>query len=193
MGCLIFCGVDCKKQPSTHYVLESFKQWSLFQKGSYWIYYNETTNSIDSTYIDHNPDIWYTPGVPANYEIINLGLSNSFINSYSIMAGDQDNSFLRIGLSYPDIDPEVLSKWVTDRISDKISTYCNLINVYPTISINGNNFTNVLQTRDSNYFDDGTKSIKTYFFAKNIGLIKLDKKIGKTDTIWSLLRWHAVQ
>ena len=188
---LLLC--NCKKEPSVYYVQDSFKEWTVFQKGSYWVFLNENNKSFDSNFINENPSITYIPSTPPQEEIIGINLNSNFIEDYSIRAGAQNISFLRISLYAPDIDPIALSTWVTNGTSNQASNYCWLVKVHSTLLINGNTFNNVIQMRDSNNLYDGTKSIKNYYYVKNVGLVKLERKLNEADTIWSLVRWQVLQ
>ena len=49
---------SCKKKQAvvTDYIPSELKEYALFQPGSFWIYKNENTGKIDSTYISKKPE-----------------------------------------------------------------------------------------------------------------------------------------
>ena len=182
----------CTKEHIT-YVDDSFKLWTYFKNGTYWIYINEKTNTYDTNYIIGDASITYNPDTPPQYEYIHLNLTSNFIKSYVIYV-EHHESMLKIGLNGPLwANGDVLSSSVIAGTSDSISRECRLINVHDTMMINGTLFANVIQTRDSTV-DNGNTVVADFYFVKNFGLVRFDATIENPDFLtidtyaWSLLK-----
>jgi hypothetical protein len=187
---LCFLLISCKKQtPTVYYINDSFKKWTLFQKGSFWIFYNEQSNNIDSIYISETPTSWYSPAEPIAIQYILIKLSNSFLIQYLISSGPNDPV-----LSVEDIystDRNVFCYAQIVGSSIYASPTCKLVEKLDKYVINNNMFFNVIHTRDSNF----VKPIitKDYYFVQNIGMVQYSIKTTSSDSTWSILRWHIVQ
>jgi hypothetical protein len=185
--------LSCNKSSTlTIYVADSFKPWSLFQAGSYWVYLDEKKHMTDSTYVDIPPVSWFTPPQPVSvqYEAISYKFSNSFLTVAEIGADNESES----GLGYNDFisGGSVLNLYVINQVSNFVSSTCKVIERLDTVTINNHLFTNVIHTRDTNYFLK-FRWIKDYYLAKNIGLLKFKIKTPTIDSTWSILRWHVIQ
>jgi len=177
---------SCKKKDENYYIQDSFKEWTLYKQGSYWIYLNEGKGKLDSTFISQAPDdfLSHSNEDNHNYEIITYVVDH--IGQFGIRAYT-NNSELFLKDLYTD-GATSLSYMVTAALSDHVTTNCGVINRYDALIVNNNKFTNVIHTRDSSYY-----SIKDYYYAMKIGLIKYSLKTTSIDSTWSLIRWHVVQ
>jgi len=182
---LIDC--DCTKNKDVYYINNSIKPWSLFKKGSYWIFYHENTQSFDSNYISTEENVLIQPDSPPQYENIYIHITSDFFDYYRIFR-NCDDSYLELS------GRKVLSASVIEGTSSVISTECRLINVFGILTINGINFKNVIQTQYTSIHNNDT-TLTNYYFAKNVGLVKLEIKYLDTDSIStrSLVKWHVVQ
>ena len=84
------------------------------------------------------------------------------------------------------------TNWLILGKEDRVTTSCRLIHVYNFLTLNTNTFNNVYHTRDSNKTST-SYTVKDYYFAKNIGLIKFSIRTPEIDSTWSLVRWHVLQ
>jgi hypothetical protein len=166
----------------------------MFKKGSYWVYLNENTGSIDTNYIYEDEKIYYYPDSPPQYENIYMNFSSVFIKRYLIYIDHFDNSFLRIELNNNNtyIESEVLSESVAQGRSNQVTDECRLVANHNTLKVNGNNFSHVLQTQDSSSISN-VKFVTNLYFVKNVGLIKIESKDENSEIVWSLLKWHVIQ
>ncbi len=176
----------CNKNAEKYYVQDSFKQWSLFQYGSYWIYANDKNANNDSSYVYSGPSTWfYKPiGDGKFYEVISYQIMN--IGEFRLGA-KTDNSVLIIEGKFQ-AGGYVLTSSVTSNLSDKVSPTCWVIKRYDSITVNNQLFFDVIHTRDT-----FSNSINDYYFGKKVGLIKFAIKNEYIDSTWSLVRWHSVQ
>jgi hypothetical protein len=196
--CLLFLVLvsNCKKKgTTTYYIDNSFKEWVLFQKGSYWVYLNEKRQVQDSTYIIMQPRYGFTPPPSENldhYEQIYYDVSNSFLKSVAINREPGD-SYVSLEFFYPDDGAGFtgLNSSITDGTWSGSSNSFKLIEKIDTIFLNSSRFTNVIHTRSTSTYYDNLQN--DYYFAKNIGLVKFAIKTNTFDSTWSLMRWHVIQ
>jgi hypothetical protein len=147
---------------------------------------NEGKGRLDSTFISQAPDefLSHSDEDNHNYEIITYIVDH--IGQFGLRAYT-NNSELFLKDLYTD-GATSLSYMVTAALSDHVTINCGVINRYDTLIVNNNKFTNVIHTRDSSYY-----SIKDYYYAMKIGLIKYSLKTTSIDSTWSLVRWHVYQ
>jgi len=182
--CSILFLPDCKKPEEKIYVQDAFKEWTLFQYGSYWIYLNEKNSRSDSAYLYSYPlTLFYKlPGDGKLYELIIFQVLN--IGEFKLAAEKDKSIMLILGK----VRGYALASLVTSGLSDQVSTTCWVVNRYDSLVVNNHMFLDVIHTRDT-----FSNSITDYYFAKKIGLIKYAIKNELGDTTWSLLRYHVVQ
>lgn len=187
---LIFLG--CKREVQLPYytINNDFLQYVYFKKGSYWIYKNENNELLDSCTLIYPPNV--TPvkpeGLGYNYEEITTFFISKFLSYSKISAQPyyDVSLFEEIGGYSP------ISIRTSMAVGQKYTyneSVIEQIASYDSIMINDSIFKNVIQTRVA--LNDSI--LYSYFFAKNIGLIKFEKRYLNTDTTWSLLRWHTIQ
>ena len=160
------------------YIPQDYKDVALFKKNSYWIYKNEKTSKIDSTYVKSDPFFWHT---------LNETQTTDYIDVY--FGG---NLFEEEDLSYTSVDLYLS----IDSLS-RIYVFSNFSNIIveklDSLSLNNNKFTNIYHTRHSQLRNNlDTITFDTYL-VPHIGIIKLTKKLLGTDTTISILRWNVSQ
>ena len=188
---------SCKKKdsPQILYIDNSFKEWVLFQKGSYWIYLNGMNSVLDSSYVSTKPEGGYYPPLPENaafhYEAISYKLANSFIK-YAKISRDPNGSFISFSTYYPNeaVFPALFNGY-TNASWLGSSDYCSFVEKIDSMIINTNKFKNVIHTRVVNSYYNNLQF--DYYFVKNVGWVKYSIKTSTMDTTWSLLRYHVVQ
>ena len=182
--CLLFAG--CNKKVEKYYVQNTFKEWSLFQQGSYWLYLNEISGKTDSSYLYSFTSTWfYQPIAEDNlYEMISYRIPN--IGEFRVGARS-DYSFFSVQGIFPH-GIYILTSWVTSHSSDQVSPTCWVVKRYDSLIVNNQLFFDVIHTRDT-----FSNSINDYYVAKKIGLIKFAVKYEHSDSTWSLLRYHIEQ
>jgi hypothetical protein len=175
-----------------------FKAWTIFQKDSYWIYLNETTNQTDSTFVTDCHESFYNHGDQSGdyyTEDYRIQLSSKFLNYFWIYAGEDDYTTQEIStyhlteyiLSMRRLKNPFAHENLTGSIKSKV------VEVLPTLQFNSNTYTNVYNILVYYQKLDGDSVNDNFYLAKNIGLIKYKTKIGNADTTWSLLRYHVIQ
>jgi hypothetical protein len=193
----LFCilSLGCKKNKIDYKTIpDDFKQWYLYQQGSYWIYQNNKTSMIDCTYIS-TPPIFSQGKLERDdgsiYEIddnIAIYFNCNLIHYCSI---DPLEVFLFL---YPGTTNNIygsnFEKGVKYTYSDIAYEY---VTDYDSLLINNQYFHNVRCTRDWYGLTSGDTTINTFFYSQHIGLISFNKNYGKFDTTWNLIRFHALQ
>jgi len=182
---------NCKKEPIHYTIPDELKQLSVFNKGSYWIYINEKTSVLDSTYVKTDPD-FYTLGINDKdnsplYDAVIVTVVSSFLHDYYTQFTSIIIDFKRSFGTAFEIDAKVGQKYGSSH------DIFELINYFDSISLNNQIYKSVFFTRNT-IVHDLVDTIKyDFYLAKNIGLIRLEKKYLNADTTWSLVRYHLLQ
>jgi hypothetical protein len=187
----IFSFVSCKKEEHYYPIQDSFKEWTVFKTGSYWIFYDSETNKNDSSFVYENPVSYiYRDGGSIPYEVISFLQWN--IGDFRIGGSQENNSILVNKEGY---GGTLLSYYATANISNYISYACRVIDRFDTLTLLGNTFHSVIHIRNRIQDATGYDSIgfMDYYFAKNIGVIKASIKTSTVDSTLTLVRWHIVQ
>jgi len=197
--CLIFVVMvsGCKKKNSGQhvYISEAFKSWTYFNKGSYWVYKNDSTLAIDSVFLSGNPQILEVPINDydgSTIEVIGMPYSSSLINFCHMDINLSGNESYQITLNNDgSFNPWGLLAYNSDNFI-LVSTP----NGYRTLSVDSvyyigqTKFYNVVHTQCT---DNSSTKIYNFWFAKDIGLIKLVGANTNPSFSWSVLRYHVVQ
>ena len=189
---ILFFLAGCKKKERVHYTIaDDVKQYGLFQKGSYWIYLNESTNQIDCTYVSQ-PPVFYTENLegPEDEPLIDNIFVYGPIFSKLWLTGNYlflENGFSIWAVFLSDV------KVGNNRIIGSSKYQC--LKMYDTLSINGIKFFQVLHTKYAALLLEGSidSVINQFFIVPKIGIVKMRKACDQSDTTWSLLRYHVVQ
>ncbi len=193
---ILFFSVGCKKKERVHYTIaDDVKQYGLFQKGSYWIYLNETTNQIDCTYVNQ-PPIFCTNNLegPEDEPLIDnifIYLTSKYIEKIRMTGTYLMENFNPVSLNPMYISGINLHE--SRLFGSNIYTY---VAEFDSLYIEGRTYYQVIQTRVvtpiiGNSIIDTI--IQNFFLAKSIGLIQIQREYPTTNTTWSLLRYHVVQ
>jgi hypothetical protein len=186
---------SCKKEGKHYYISEEFKSWCLFQRGSYWIYSNDSTMLLDSVFLTSDPlliDVQSNQdkGSPT-HQVIEMNLSSLLFKYCRIDATTNGDEIFWMSIS--NNNPTAL--WAHyPQYFIPTSNYTT-IEQYKTLAydstfiIGSNNFSNVVQTQ----YSLGTSDKFVFYFAKHIGLIKVIFETPDSTVSWSLLRYHAIQ
>jgi len=192
---ILFFSAGCKKKERVHYTIaDDVKQYGLFQKDSYWIYLNETTQTYDCTFVNQTP-VFYTENLkgPEDEPLIDnirIYLSGKHIEQISL-AGN----YLMEDFSPFSLNPMFISGVNLHKSRLFGSSIYTFVSEFDSLQIEGRTYYQVIQTRedmpDGNTISDSIN--QNFFLAKNIGLIQIKREYPHTDTTWSLLRYHVVQ
>jgi hypothetical protein len=187
-----FVLVSCQKKETTYQIQNSFKEWVLFQKGSYWIYSDKKNNKIDSSYILYGPnENIIDPSVDQPYQVISY--SQLHIGSFIIYATANDSYFMnQKGIS---AGVRIISNSVVSGNSNSVTKTCWVIERFDSLMLENNIFYNVIHVRDTNSENiNYPESLALdYYIAKKIGVIKVSLKTNQVDSTLTLLRWHVIQ
>lgn len=181
---LLVCTSCSKERTEYRYLSSEFKELSVYQKGSYWIYKNENTGSFDSSYIVVQPETnWIIVQASDRYVIYNESIeyfvNGSFLGHIHVdVSNDWEQYYNQKGRNN-----YMLSWFVKDGGFQNAEILQSMV-------VNGTSYSNVVHstfniTSDTDFVES--------WIAKKVGVIKYMKKIGNTDTTWSLLRSHTVQ
>jgi hypothetical protein len=202
----------CTKHDPEYYTIpEDFRQWVVYQPGTYWIYLNEKTGAQDCTYVTSvNAGQHVTGGngssdIERHFETITTKCSGPLFN-YMFSEAEIEGSYItydRASLSIPikSTGMEDISfsyglllrpQFIEYRRFEVISNF-GVKQVYPQESIYGKVFSNVYDLRHEWIDNLGDSLVTEAHFAKNTGIIKLRIYKEQFDTTWSLVRYKIVQ
>jgi hypothetical protein len=181
-------GCTNKDKVQNDEISDNLRQWYLFQKGSFWIYRNETTQQIDCTYIDKDPEVTQRWVGTTLVDDISINFNSTFLGDLGI------NPYC-VSIYYKhDFYPVFYPSVGEGKEMTGISTNFEYIKLYDSLNINNHIYTDVRDTRFSVRLEFSVDSVSSrYFYARYIGLIKYTNSKSGIDTTWSLLRWNIVQ
>jgi hypothetical protein len=199
----------CSKRPNqdpytpgpSYNIPQEFKAWTVFNKGSWWVYKNESSNLLDTNICIHGPYVNHDPC--GNCPVIEYNwfyLKGSVVVRYDVQGVINDNAILRI-MTGDFADLFALTyKTIENGAQGDTSGYSyqyEFVEKLDSMNLNGHAFSNVYHTRitwkDTYYYDPPPYKGYDFYFARNIGLIMLKKDYYTQDTTWSLMNWHAIQ
>jgi hypothetical protein len=193
---LIFSGCT-NKNPEHIYISDEFQHWTVFQKGSYWIYKNDSTLVMDSTFLRYDPSIVYVPlnssTYPPTAECITILFSSSlYTNTQSKVDVNGIESFQMVFKSDSLFYPWGLLATYSDNFEpNSLSNHYETIAVDSVYYIGPEKFYNVVQTQCTG---NTIPEKYTFWFARDTGLIKVTFENGYTGVSWSwsIVRFHIV-
>jgi len=188
-----------KKKATTTYIPEQLKEYSVFLAGSYWVFKNETTLAIDSSYILELNHGFRNPGLELdlgpNDEVYGMGFSGTLIEGSIVLPGETDILF-KNGFIVGDQSPCLKSASFRAGFVDSSIPYVfKNLEYFDSLSVNNKMYYQVIHTQwkwTTTWSSDDTVTSE-YFIAKSIGFIKLYQKQNTIGTTWSLLRYHVFQ
>lgn len=197
----------CRKEQTDFYLPAEFKAWSCYRTGSYWVYLNEKTGAHDCVWISRDTtymQLGYRDEDrdPIQYfEIFSNTVSGGLYTGFYTAASGNSRTTLQLfpnylsSLSYSVSElekPEFRRNIHQNQMENK-----GVAQVYPKLTVNGNEFQNVYEIRHEwfcpLYPDYGDSLIAGVCLAGNIGIVRLRKYKEGADTTWSLLRWNVIR
>lgn len=187
----------CNKEAKHYYISEEFKSWCSFNKGSYWIYQNDSTLIQDSLFLTKDPSILDVPyrldkGAPT-YQHITILFMSQFFNQCRLVTGPGGLELLDM-IIYSNEEPLGLVATPTQYF---VPSWSNIPDggyktlVYDsTFTIGSVKYLNVVHTQFSY---DGKLKKYNFSFAKHVGLIKFVFESSDSTVSWSLIRHYVVQ
>ncbi len=178
--------------PSTIYIPENIKQYSLFKSGSFWVYKNEFSNKTDSAYIQ-NIKHSFTEGsadLGPSIELYDIFYGGAFYRKSHFWPGGSEfelNNETGFLCMIPD------SLYPGYSFVNGPDYRFKIINIYDSITLNSNIFYNVIETRSRSIISEYDSVVYLVYLARSIGLIKLELHQNNVDSTWSLLRFHVLQ
>jgi hypothetical protein len=190
--------VACTKEGHHYSISQEFKDYFLFQKGSYWIYQNDSTNSIDCTYLATQPsfEIYKTGDHQKSDPSIEqylLPFTSGIFKGFEIFTKTDSHNYL---LFYINSEPDafgMIDQLIPDSnyyFESRPQGYFKVWPFIPSFDVNAITFYQVLNSRFNNTKEENTFN---FYFAKHFGLIKLFGKWENKNQSWSLIRYHIVQ
>lgn len=195
--------VSCVKENSDNktiyrYLSEDIKPYK-FKTGSYWVFQNDTTGTLDSiTIISTENDFYWGPpsihgqsGVKHEYYKINL-ISHASSQTYNDYLTDHYIKRNGGGEYGQNGQPIFMSKSDTGTEFNGMS----IIAKFPSLTINNNTFNNVVVTKiTASHQYQAVYIYDTYlYFSDSVGLIRKIADLGNGNLeSWSIKRWTVIR
>jgi hypothetical protein len=184
------------KDPEHYKLSDGFKSFVSFKKGSYWVYYNDSTFLNDSVYFLNDPiscTSWDKKEYGYIYDVISCSFIGSFLHNFYISATKEYN-YLGVGTNIFNSGEAIRSDvGVGNKIKWNNGIY-QYVEHLDSVKFHNSTFFDVIHTKTAwEYYDTGDSIIRHYYFSRHVGLIKFRQVLGATDTTWSLVRWHSIQ
>lgn len=204
------CGKPSSINEIKYYsISDKFKEYSLFQSGSMWVYQNELSGILDTVIVDSIDtyigyygldeykneiykyeaiDIFLLSDTNINYEKLELSGNNSTVgeNGMNEVFRLYENADYRRVFA-PEQDIGVIYNY-----GGRTGYYQNVefLNSY---SISGHTFNNVFHSKliDSTNINEIINY--HYYIAKNYGIIRQEKYQNNDSIIWNLHDWEIIQ
>jgi len=175
------------KKLDTIYITSIMKKYSVFKPGSYWIYKNEISGSIDSNFITSTRSSYDKIKSDTVIESFTSYHRGDFIQNLTCEA---NQCWLMTSGSYT--GPFLINDNFHDNFIDSLNDYQIFKNVkmFDTLIINGKTYLNVLNTQYSDYSFNLFEYELTFYLGESIGIIKYREKTNGHDSTWSLLRYN---
>jgi len=194
-----------KESEQSYYIQETFKPWSIYKPGSYWIYLNEKTGAQDCTWVSAiSRQMSYEGGNGSSDPVIHreyimMDLSGKLFNAITVNGQGSDESLMEISPCVRYFDAIGFSNQMmlnpSFRHYFEVHQIYNLgvKTVYPSETIHGNTFTNVYDLRHEWLNYTGDSLVTEAHLVKNTGIVLYRTYRESKDTTWSLLRWKVIQ
>ena len=188
---LIFGG--CEQDTVYFYVPEQFKQFGLFQKGSYWIYQDSATLNWDTCSLLYtvSPDLNQTD-YNSWYESYSFDYSGTFFR-YAYITTD----FYKLGLSSDFyLYPIIPGNFIIGLKKEDFSCVQENLALLDSLSIGNNVFKEVYVTKNMSTHTTVVDSLKATFIiysVKHVGIVKLRKIAQDKVTTWNLINYNSIQ
>jgi hypothetical protein len=192
---LLISLLNCKKKSevNTRYIPNILKEFAFFKPGSFWIYLNEASENMDSSFIIKNPEFTYNQnGGYSTDEIFEecvIRYEGGFI--YSTTLGHQSYTIRFPRFGFEAINATTFTPDQTFQLNG--STTLKYFPLVDSMVINNIIFHDVFITQWQWINSLGDTFRNTSYFVKKVGLIKFIHKEPNSDTTWHLLRYHTIQ
>jgi hypothetical protein len=200
--CLLLISIlisGCKKNTAQTQddIPQQYKDYGIFQVGSYWIFKNEITREIDSSYVLYPPNygcenFFGVQGGPI-WEYCFIDYGGNLILQASMTPYEYDITFpskIMDDFYCPCLMSTSSEHHIVD--DDKHYLFKNLV-YFDSLEINNKMFYQVINSQWKWIHGASDTLTASYFIAKSIGFIKLKLGNNTSDTTWSLLRYHVIQ
>lgn len=187
---------------------EEVLAWGAFKEGTYWIYQEENTGTIDSVYVYKQEEAYGesdrgSKKVKITYEVF---LGSIFINSinndtlyYDVTTFSSNILLTRVTRIKNDparscnIVPPPYSNFFKEGYTTRtglLSQKTVFDSIYPIYTLGELEFTNVIRANNNeNYAYNGTPTL--LYSARNVGMIR--KEFPERNEVWNLIRYNVVQ
>lgn len=180
----------CKKNKKTYYMDQEFKDYIVFNSGSYWVYQDSLDSSkIDSvTLTSQEIEIVETKHFDFDYEAIYqnyYSTKSTYLTNGNVIGGELDKTNLSSYIFSIGGITHFFSQASIGEINDVELLYENYLD---SININNNAFNKVKIFKfQEDYISNYPEKI---YYSSHVGIIKKEMYDG---TVWELIRYNIVQ
>jgi hypothetical protein len=206
--CLVFSLAfhfnSCNDEKLVKIINPELKDWGIFEKGSYWVYREESSNAIDSFWVDsiYSMDLEGIEDGIIHKEWRSIVLSqNNSTNNYLSSVSTLSHIVYYFSLEPTTFDPEFTE--TTNLVSlpptpkERFNTSCGSVykwievdSILDSMRIGIHSFRNVVKMYDMN--NCALQQQESFFYSvKNVGIIR--KEFPGKNEIWNLMKFHIVQ
>ena len=205
---ILLLEVGCKKDNKPIYVSDLTKEYFSYQKGSYWIYSNDSTNVVDSTIVNSYWDFIDGSYQDKQRQLIVINFNSSFLSRFTLGYACTGPDELSVASKDNDTSNYVTSGMTAynpDLYSSSQLTVPNCFTLFAielkhlqSLTVNDVQYNNVIKSRVFS-IDSSTSTYyylnREMFFAKNVGIIKFIEidKLRHLNRSWSLIRHTSKQ
>lgn len=187
---LLLC-TSCEEHSSYFYVPEEFKQFGLFQKGSYWIYQDSATLHIDSCLVSNTPHSYFDQiDNTAWEERYDVAYSGTFF-SYAYLS----DWYYKVSFFSHYLEPIIPGDFIIGLKKENYSLLRENLALLDSLSIGNNVFKEVYVTRNSTPDDiaDSLKVTFIFYSVKHVGIVKMREITQDQVVTWDLIEYNAIQ
>lgn len=171
LGVIIFSllvgGTSCKKDPKPEITIQDEMRayFASYNQGSWWVYKEQGTGEIDSTFISQVLNIKGTEGEDVNRQVIRVFYDCNKTEDYETYISAQSETESRFKIQYKTGGSHSITM---ENGNFKIYPgYDSFVIVLDTFSVSGTTYHDVLRI-----YDDASLYYEAIYFAKGIGIIR---------------------
>jgi hypothetical protein len=204
--------LSCRKIPYTP-VSDEMKSWFAFQKGSYWIYKDDSTGDLDSVFITSTRDFIaevqdYSKTIE-RCEWVDAYFESKFLTSFTMRKLRCGPNFLFVGSHLAQLPPDMsegignIAYFLDCPLNQNIISDCNNGGVFyfekiQTDTVNNKPYSNIIFSKCESLDSSSTNThyyLRKIYFAKDVGIINYEEISRKHNIMrsYSLIRYKTIQ
>ena len=181
-------------------VPQIFKDYTVFQEGTYWIFQNDSfPSALDSSYVIKSSCSDEVSSAKWAYDFEICYLDLVYLNERwsqaagAIMYSHEDDNYIYVNHEFREVDQtgDCFHLFLDSASMDTMragSEFTYITGRYDTLELNGNTYHDVVRvTHEMNIYGNPNREL---YYARNVGIIR---RVLWDGNSWSLRRSHIVQ